>query len=51
MEDIPSEWGTLKRIDRIKSTQQAREVLDEYLGEQKEKGRKVIQTNFSFSCE
>jgi len=41
----------LNSTDKIKSPQQAREVLDEYIAKQKEDGRQVIQTNFSYSCE
>lgn len=41
----------LNSTDKIKSTQQAREVLDKYIGEQKSKGRQVIQTTFSYSCD
>lgn len=40
----------LNSTDKIKSTQQAREVLDKYLADQKSKGNQVIQTNFSYSC-
>lgn len=41
----------LNSTDKIKTTQQAREVLDKYLSDQKSKGNQVIQTNFSYSCE
>ncbi|TVZ59287.1 hypothetical protein NA63_1815 [Flavobacteriaceae bacterium MAR_2010_105] len=41
----------LNSTDKIKSTQQAREVLDKYLTDQKSKGNQVMQTNFAFSCE
>jgi hypothetical protein len=41
----------LNSTDKIKSTQQAREVLDKYLADQKSKGNQVIQTNFTYSCE
>lgn len=41
----------LNSTDKIKSPQQAREVLDEYITKQKEDGRQVIETNFSYSCE
>ncbi len=41
----------LYSTDKIKSTQQAREVLDKYLAEQNDKGNDVVQTTFSYSCE
>jgi len=41
----------LHSTDKIKSPQQAREVLDDYIAKQKKDGRQVIQTNFSYSCE
>lgn len=41
----------LYSTDKIKSTQQAREVLDKYLADQKGKGNDVVQTTFSYSCE
>lgn len=41
----------LNSTNKIKSTQQASEVLDKYLADQKAKGRNVIKTSFSYSCE
>lgn len=41
----------LNSTDKIKTNQQAREVLDKYLADQKSKGNQVFQTNFSYSCE
>ncbi|MFA5298252.1 MAG: hypothetical protein WC389_08615 [Lutibacter sp.] len=37
--------------DKIKTNQQAREVLDKYLADKKKEGKTVIQTSFSYSCE
>lgn len=41
----------LNSTDKIKTNQQAREVLNKYLADQKSKGNQVIQTNFTYSCE
>lgn len=41
----------LNSTDKIKTNQQAREVLDKYLGDEKGKGNQVVQTNFSYTCE
>lgn len=37
--------------EKIKTNQQGREVLDNYLADQKSDGRNVIQTTFSYYCE
>ena len=40
----------INSTDKIKTPQQAKDVLNEYVADEKAKGNNVVQTNFTYSC-
>ena len=40
----------INSTDKIKTPQQARDVLNKYVADEKVKGKNVIQTSFTYSC-